>query len=337
MKFRLSPLSFSFAVTSLGITLLVLGGTLIARAPRALAAAPPLTAQKPVLVPGGAGGYDWMAVDAGTNRLLAAHKGKGTLAVLDLKTNKVTSVPVGAAQGIAIDTTNDKYFIGDADEQKIVVLDRKTLKITGDIPVTGPVDAMAFDPKRGLVYAGHDDGTEVWVIDGKTEKIVGAVKISGAPEYIEYDAVTDRLYQNVKVDDTLHVIDSDKKAAESVWKTTPATGPHGLAVSGKRGRVYSAGKNGKLVAIDIKTGKIIATADIEPGVDQIAYDAGNKRIYCACKNFVSVVEETDEGTKSLANIPAPAGAHTLTVDPATHLVWISYADDKDSYLMAFKP
>ena len=297
----------------------------------------PLNAQKPIIVPGGAGGYDWMTVDTDANRLLAAHKGKGTLVVLDLKNNKVTSVPVGAAQGIAVDAADNKYFVGDADEQKIVIVDRKTLKVTGEIKVTGPVDAMAFDPKRGLVYADHDDGTEVWVIDAKTEKIVGAVTVSGAPEYIEYDPATDRLYQNVKTDDTLHVIDSDKKTVETVWKTSPATGPHGLAVASASGRIYSAGNNGKLVVFDIKTNKQIAVVDIARGVDQIAFDPGNKRIYSACKGFISVVEETADGARLLANIPAPAGIHTLTVDPATHTVWASYADAKDSYLAAFTP
>ena len=333
MKFRFSTLRPSFKRMSLVASLL----TVVAIIPGSSSAqvAPLLSAQKPIVVPGGAGGYDWMQFDAKMNRVLAGHKGKGTLVVLDLNGNRITSVPVGAAQGIAIDEADGKYFVGDADEQKIVVVDRKTLKITGQIPVTGPVDAMAFDTKRGLVYAGHDDGTEVWVIDGKSNKVVGSVKISGAPEYIEYDSVTDRLYQNVKTDDTLHVIDSDKKAAEFVWKTTPATGPHGLAVSGKTGRVFCAGKNGKLVALDIRTGKTLAIADIAPGVDQIALDHGNQYIYSACKGFISVTEVTKSGLRSRANIPSPGGVHTLTVDPKTHTVWACYADKTDSYLIAF--
>jgi len=199
------------------------------------------------------------------------------------------------------------------------------------------VDAIAIDPKRGLVFADHDDGKEVWVIDAKMEKIVGTVTVSGAPEYIEYDPVTDRLYQNIKTDDTLAVIAPGRKKVEEVWKTAPATGPHGLAVASADGRVYSAGKNGKLAVLDIKTGKLLASADIGAGVDQIAYDPEKKRIYCACRDVLSVVEATPDGARLLANVPQPKGAHTLALDPATHAVWVSYADATDSYLMKFTP
>jgi hypothetical protein len=301
-------------------------------------AAPPLTASKPVRVPGGPGGYDWMVVDAPMHRLYAAHKGTKTLAVLDLKTETLLpSIATGAAQGIAIDTKDDKIFVGDEAEQKIVILDRKTLKQTGEIKVTGPVDAMTYEPGHGIIYAGHDDGTEVWTIDAGTEKIVGAVKIPGPPEWVEYDATSDRVYQNVKEGDTVQVIDPSTYTVEAVWSTAPATGPHGLAIDGKTQRLFTAGKNGKLVVIDMKTGKRIGTADIGKGVDQIAFDPDTRRIYCACSGVISVVQETDEGVTSLGNVTAPAGAHTLAVDPKTHAVWVSYNDTKESYLQKFTP
>jgi DNA-binding beta-propeller fold protein YncE len=305
---------------------------------RSDAVTPPLTGETPILVPGGAGGYDWMAVDTTERRLLATHKGKGTLVVLDLTSGtKVTSIPVGAAQGIAVDAADGKYFVGDEDEHKVVVLDQKTLEKKNEIPVTGPVDAVALDPKRHLIFADCDNGTEVWVIDARSEKIVGTVKVSGAPEWIEYDPATDRLYQNVKTDATVQVIAPDEKKVKEVWKTAPATGPHGLAVDTAAGRVYTAGNNGKLAVLDIKTGKLLASADIGTGVDQIAFDPEKKRIYCACRSVLSVVEATPDGAKLLANVPQPKGAHTLAVDPATHAIWVSYADATESFLMKFAP
>src|SRR5262249_32293345 len=100
-------------------------------------------------------------------------------------------------------------------------------------------------------------------------------------------------------------------------------------------RLFSAGNNGKLVVIDLKTGKVIATVDIEKGVDQIAFDPGNQRLYCACRGAISVVQETETGAKLLSNVPSPQGAHTITVDSRTHDVWTCYADDHDSYLLKY--
>jgi DNA-binding beta-propeller fold protein YncE len=301
-------------------------------------AAPPLTPQKPVKVSGGPGAYDWMVVDAPMRHLLAAHKGVKTLAVLDLDSEAMLpAVQTGETQGIAVAEKEGKIFVGDALEQKIVILDRKSLQKTGEIKVTGPVDAMTYEPNTGMIYAGHDDGTELWVIDAKSERIVTAIKIPGAPEWVEYDPASDRIYQNIKEGDTVQVIDPASNTIESVWSTAPATGPHGLAIDGKRQRLFTAGKNGKLVLIDMKTGKSIATADIGKGVDQIAFDPNAQRIYCACTGVISVVEETKDGLNSLGNVTAPKGAHTLAIDPKTHAVWVSYNDDKESYLQKFTP
>jgi|SRR5579871_1065657 len=297
-----------------------------------------LTAQKPIVIPGGPGAFDWMLLDARSHRVFASHKGTKTVAIVDLQTETaLPPVTVGTAQGVAVDRRDNKIFLGDDEEHKVVILDNTTLKQTGEIPVSGPVDDVYYCRKNGMVYADHDDGTDVWVIDPKTEKIVDTVKIPEAPEKIEYDRTSDRLYQNIKSNNTVQVIDPSTNKVEKSFDTAPATGPHGLAIDGKTQRLFSAGSNGKLVVIDIKTGKVIASVDIEKGVDQIAFDPGNKRIYCACRGAISVVQETDDGANLVGNVPSPRGSHTITVDRATHAVWTCYFDDHDSYFLKLTP
>ena len=163
---------------------------------------------------------------------------------------------MGTAQGVAIDRKDNKIFLGDDEEHKVVMLDYTTLKKTGEIAVTGPVDDILYCPKNGMVYADHDDGEDVWVIDAKTEKIVGTVTIPTAPEKVEYDRTSDRIYQNIKSNNTVQVIDPATNKVEKTFDTTPAIGPHGLAIDGKTQRLFSAGSNGKLAVIDMKTGKV---------------------------------------------------------------------------------
>lgn len=244
---------------------------------------------------------------------------------------------VGAAQGVAIDRRDGKIFLGDEDEHKVVILDYTTLKKTGEIAVAGPVDDVLFCPKNRMVYADCDNGEEVWVIDAKAEKVVGAVKVPAAPEKIEYDRTSDRIYQNIKSNNTVQVIDPATNKVEKTFDTSPATGPHGLAIDSKMQRLFSAGSNGKLVEIDMKSGKVIATVDIEKGVDQIAFDRRNQRIYCACRGAISVVQETEDGAKSLGRVTTAKGSHTIAVDNKTHAVWTCYFDDKNSYLLRLTP
>jgi YVTN family beta-propeller protein len=316
----------------------VLAAALLGFAALSALADAPLKAQKPISIPGGPGGFDWMLVDGASHRVFATHKGTKSVAIVDLNTDTALSpVTVGTAQGVAVDRKDNKIFLGDDEEHKVVVLDYATLRKTGEIPVAGPVDDVLYCPKNGMVYADHDDGEDVWVIDAKTDKIVGKVAIPTAPEKVEYDRTSGRIYQNIKSNNTVQVIDPATNKVEKTFSTAPATGPHGLAIDSKTQRLFSAGNNGKLVVIDIKTGKVTSQVDIKRGVDQIAYDRGNGRIYCACQGAISVVQVTEDGVKSLGDVPTPKGSHTIAVDPKTHAVWTCYYDSNGSYLLKLVP
>ncbi len=107
-------------------------------------------------------------------------------------------------------------------------------------------------------------------------------------------------------------------------------------IDSKRGRLYTAGGNGKLVAIDLKTGKVISSVDISLGVDQIAFDTDQQIIYSACRGFISVTKVLDSGLKAINKVTSPKGAHTIAVDSKTHEVWVSFSDDLHSYMQKFK-
>lgn len=294
----------------------------------------PLTASQPITVPGGPGGFDWMLVDQARHRLYAAHGGTKTLAVLDLKTQKLQQIAVGEVSGAAVDASDNKVFVACGDN-KVVVLDNDTLKKTAEVAVSGPVDDIKLDPKNGMVYADHDDGAEVWVINAKTNTLAGAIAVAGAPEEMAYDAGSDRMYQNIKPADTIDVIDPATSKIVAVWKTAPASSPHGLVLDTATHRLFSAGGNGMLAVVDSKTGRVTASVAIAPGTDQIDFDPRRQRIYCASRGFISVVQETADGARILGNVPSPRGAHTLAVDPATGAVWVSYSNPSGSYLEKF--
>lgn len=302
-------------------------------------APPSLTAQTPIEIPGGAAHWDFMLADGDMHRILACHPGAKSLVVLDLTTNQPTVINTGEVNGVAIDTAENQYFAAGGG-QHVSVIDRTTLKEITEIPTTGPCDDVIYDPANGLVYVDHDDGTEVWVIDPKTDKITGSVTVAGAPEVLLYDASTDKVYQNIKPTDQVQVIDPKSGAVTATWSTTPAHSPHGLAIDSDKGLLFSAGKNGKIVAIDIKSGAVTTSTDIAKGVDQIVYDASKHLIFCACgtDGEVSIVKVTKKGNlKHLEDVTVPKGTHTIAIDPSTHDAWVSYSTTTGSFLEDLKP
>jgi len=301
--------------------------------------AAPLVVQEPVVVPDSKGGFDYLQVDAEKRRLLANHTGNNTLDVFDVQSGKlIKHVPTGKAQGVAIDSQSGKYFVSVSREKMVAVVDSQTLEKTGEVKLDGPADAIVLDPKNHCLYVCHDNETHLWVVDTKAEKVVASIEIPAGPEFVIYDPDSDRIFQNIKSNDSLLAIDPGSNTVKQHWNTAPAKKPHGLAIDTATKRLFCAGQNGKLAVIDSKNGKMIGEADIDTGIDQIAFDQDKKRVYCASsKGSVSVVEETEDGAKSLGIIKTAPGAKTIAVDPKTHAVWIAYADKEHSYVRKLVP
>ena len=289
-------------------------------------------------IPGATGKFDFLEIDGGRHRLLAAHEKAGTADFFDLQAGKlITRVETGPAVHIAVDDKDGKYFVSASDEKKVVVLDSTTLKITDTIATEGELDAIVYVAKTGKVYVTHDEGSHVWVIDAASDKIVGTIDVPGIPEYMLYDAVTDRLYLNLKSINAIIAIDPSTLAVVSRWSTLPAKSPHGLALDPATGRLFSAGANGVLAAIDIKSGQVIGSAAIAEKVDQNVFDPFTRRIYCACGSVMSVVQETEGGLTALGGVKSEATAKNVAIDPTTHEVWTTWTDGKNSYAKSWRP
>lgn len=278
------------------------------------------------------GKFDFLEIDATNHRLLAAHEKDETADFIDLKSDTVLArLKVGPAVGIAADPQAGKYYVSVQDDKRVAIIDAATLAETGSVATPGETDAILYDAKDHLVYVTNDNGKYLWAIDPAAGKVAAAIEIPGEPECMAHDAAADRIYLNIKNLSEVAVIDTKTNTVVAHWPTTPATGPHGLAFDAAAGRVYVSGDNGKLVAIDTKTGQVIGSTEITAKVDQIAFDAGTKRIFCAGPDHLSVVGTTTSGVTFLGNVDSAATAKNVAVDSTTHKVWTTYTDGTDSY------
>jgi DNA-binding beta-propeller fold protein YncE len=319
-------------------TAIVLVGIALANASTG-ADAPALTPQTPIVLPRAPGSFDYLETDDKYRRLLVAHSGSRTLDIIDLNNDSILrQEAVGEGHGIAVDIKDGKYFVGTSRPPYVVVIGRKFMVKDDQIQVGGPIDAVAFDPKNDMLYADRFDNQQVVVINGKSNKVYTSIPIGGALEYIVYDPASDRIYQNVESTNSIAVIDPNLNRVVATWPIAPATEPHGLAVDSVTHRLFTAGANGKLAVVDTTTGAVIDSVDIAQEVDQIAFDPGRRRVYCASSiGLLSVVQETDTGARHLADITVPRRTHSVAVDPTTHNVWIAYGADDNDYVLKLVP
>lgn len=287
-------------------------------------------------IPQSPGKFDLLRIDPNRHRLLAAHAKDGTSDVIDLDRHSlIARVKVGSAVDTAVDADSRFYYVSVQEGERVAVLDAATLKEVNSIKVPGPTDAIIYEPKNHRLYVTHDDGADVWVIDPQAAKVVASIAIPGAPEFMVYDPSTDRIYLNIKTKDLVAVIDPSNNKVIAQWPTAPATQPHGLALDAAGHRIYSAGANGKLIAIDTASGSAIGSVDITPKVDQIAFDPASGLLYCAGTGKMSVVRTSSGKLSRLGDLATTATARNVAVDPATRVVWTTYTDGKSSFAKAW--
>jgi len=278
------------------------------------------------------GKFDFLRIDAKNHRLLASHEEAGTADIVDLKSTRLLkTIKVGAAVDTAIDPESKIYYVSVQEEKRVAVIDAETLVEKGSIPTPGPTDAILFNPTNRMVYVTFDGGDAVWVIDPKAAKITATIPVAGVPEFMVYDAEANRIYLNLKSKNVVAVIDPVSNKVAAQWGTAPATAPHGLALDSANHQIFSAGGNGKLVAIDTTNGTVTATADITAKVDQIAFDAGSGLVYCAGPARMSVVMAAPGKLAVAGSIVTFPSARNVAVDLETHAVWTTYTDGKSSF------
>lgn len=295
-----------------------------------------LSAQPPIELTGTHGKFDFIKVDSSQRRLLACHTGNGTLDLIDLDSRRLLkSVPTGAAQGVAIDPINHRYYVSVSKPPQLAIVDSRSLEITGFVPLDGPADLVACQPGSRRVFVCDDAAPRLWVIDPLKKKCVGTIVLPGGGlEDLGFDEGI--LYLCLKEVSRMVAIDPQTEAIKSTWPTPLTDKPHGQAIISAH-RVLVAGGAGKLGLFALKSGMPLAFAEIAPRVDEIAYDPVRGRCFCASgTGVISVVAVRDGKLTAEGSVSSAPGAHSVAVDEKTHAVWIVFAGaDQKAYAQSF--
>jgi DNA-binding beta-propeller fold protein YncE len=298
----------------------------------------PLTAGDPIPLPGATGGYDFIQFDSAGNRLLLGHEGNKSFDVYNLGTRKLTVVPTSTSQDAATDVKNHLYYVSGNDPGRLVIVDAKTLTVAGEVPVPSDVDLIGYDPQTGMVHLCNDKAAEQWVIDPVAKKIVTTIKFDGTGmEDMALDLKNRRLFQAVKGANAIAMVDLDSNKVLAQWPLAPDKGPHGIAlVPDSDGLLVACASN--LVLISRSSGKILATAPIGARVDEMTYDPGLHMAYCASRvGKISVVAIGAATLTPASDVPDTTRTGDITVDPATHTVWIAYQKNGQCFAQPFTP
>jgi DNA-binding beta-propeller fold protein YncE len=270
---------------------------------------------------GGAGSFDYLTVDSSAKRLYVTH---GTeIVVIDLTNNAIVGriADTPRVHGIAIGA-DGRGFTSNGGEDRVGVVDLKTLKTLSKIETGKNPDAILYEPKQKEIYALNHTGESATVINAATGAVVATVPLAGTAETGQADSQLGRVFVNIEDKNSVDVIDMATHKVIANWPVAPAISPTGMAIDAATHRLFVGG--GKfMVMIDAASGKVVASAPICTGTDATAFDPGTKLAFSSCSdgNITVVHEDAPDKLTVVQTIATARGARTMTLDPATHRLY----------------
>jgi DNA-binding beta-propeller fold protein YncE len=274
---------------------------------------------------GAAGRLDHLAIDGKHGRLFVANLSNNSLDIVDLKAGKlIKQIPEqNKIQGIAYAPDLDRILVGNGTGGECNVFDGKDYKLLKSIKLPG-ADNVRYLASRRLIYVGHAE-TALSAIDAQTYEVKAEIQLPGRPEGFQLETRRPRLYLNTVEPTRLVVVDTDKNEVLHRYPLTLADRAYPMAVDAANRRLFLGCRNKpSVVVIDSETGKEVTSIAIPEDIDDLFYDAKNRRLYASCgAGALAVIRQRDaDHYEALETIPTAKLARTCSFDPAGERLYL---------------
>jgi len=161
------------------------------------------------------------------------------------------------------------------------------------------------------------------VIDAKTLAKRSTIALGGEAGNTHYDSVSHCILVAVQTKNQMVAIDPISEKIVQRYELPGSDHPHGFIIDElDRLAFVSCEGNAALIVLDLRTMKPVQQLKVPDDPDVLAWDPGWRRLYVAAESGAVSAFWLDGSTlKPLGEIRAPH-AHTVAVDPRTHLVYV---------------
>ena len=274
-------------------------------------------------LPGPSNRFDYQSVDPTTGRLYIAHMDAGQLLVFDLHTRKVVqTITVPGVHGVVAVPQLHRVYASATDARQMFTIDARTGRVLNRAPAGSYPDGLVYDPVAKRVYVSDESGGVEAVFDAKGRRIA-TVQLGGGAGNVKYDSVSGKILVDVQTRNQVAVIDPRSNRVVHRISVPGCESPHGLLIDSPRRLAFVACQgNARLLTLDLKTMKFTGNLSVGVSPDVLAFDSGSKRLYVSTESGVlTVAVERGRKLVKLGQAFLAPHAHTVAVDPATHLVY----------------
>jgi DNA-binding beta-propeller fold protein YncE len=286
---------------------------------------PGLTLLREIQLPGPANRFDYQSLDPSTRRLYMNHMNAGQTLVFDVDSDRVVaeigSVP--RATGVLAVPDHGQVYISAAGNHEVAIVDDKTLKVVARVGDIRFPDGIAYATGADKVFISDEAGSADVVIDPATRAKRSTIALGGEAGNTHYDSASGCILVAVQTKNELVAIDPMSERVVHHYSLAGSDHPHGFAIDEPdRLAFVSCEGNATLIVVDLRTMKPIQRLAVGDDPDVLAWDPAWRRLYVASESGVLSVFWLDGGRLlPMGEIRAPH-AHTVSVDPKTHRVYV---------------
>jgi DNA-binding beta-propeller fold protein YncE len=267
--------------------------------------------------------FDYTSLDPSANRLYIAHMDASQLLILDLRTRRVIkTIPAPGVHGVLAVPELNRVYASATNAHEAITLDGRTGKILAHAPAGQYPDGLAYDPAEHHVFVSDETGGIETVLNVGGHRIA-TIALGGEAGNVQYDSVSHTILVDVQGRNDLAIIDPHTNRIIRRVSLAGCTHDHGLLVDASRRLAFVAcDGNDRLLTLDLRQVKVTGSASVGGSPDVLAFDDSLRRLYVAAESGdVAVFAERAHSLVKLGQAPIAPFAHTVAVDPRTHLVY----------------
>ena len=276
-------------------------------------------------LPGAPVRFDYQSGDSASGVLYISHMNDGHIVAFDTRSRRVVgNIPdMPRVTGVWVVSELHKLYASVTGRHQVAVINLPSLAVRATAGPIGFPDGIAYAPEAKRVFVSDESGGGELVIDGVTDRVISTIPLGGEAGNTKYDPGSGCILVAVQTSNEIVAIDPSTATVVARYALTKGDHPHGMYVDAPNRVLFVANQgNATIELVDLRTMEVTDIVAVGDDPDVLAYDAAWGRLYVATEGgglWAYAVRGHRLALEGVLDLPH---AHTVSVDPVTHLVYL---------------
>jgi DNA-binding beta-propeller fold protein YncE len=247
----------------------------------------------------------------------------GQLLAFDVRTRRlVRTIPAPGVHGVIAVPQLGRVYASATNTREVLTLNARTGAVLARAPAGLYPDGLAYDPADRRVFVSDESGGVETVLNAAGHHLA-TITLGGEAGNVQYDAVSRRVFVDVQTRDEVAVIDPRTYRIVRRIHVPSCVNDHSLLIdSPHRLAFITCDGDAHLLTLSLRTLRITGVFTVGDSPDVLAFDSALRRLYVSAESgVVGVFAETARSVRPLGLGFLATEAHSVAVDPRTHLVY----------------